>query len=328
MLHLPTGNLLISTPRFFTNNALEFDLDPEAPSPQEWLKFVTQLFGNDRESLELLQDWFGYCLTSDTSQQKMLLMVGPTRPGKGTIARVLKELVGTANVYAPTTSGLAGNFGLQPLLGKSLAIVSDARFRGKDISTVVVRLLCVSGEDPLSVDRKFMGSVYLKLPTRFMFLSNELPKLSDASGALAGRFVMLQTTKSFYGLEDHGLTAKLLAELPGIFNWAIEGWKRLRHRGRFFVPASVAEELQAMRDLGSPVGAFVREKCEVGQGLRVNVEDLYSAWVGWCRREGHTVTLSIQTFGRDLKAATATVECRRGTGNVRFYDGITFKEGV
>lgn len=56
----------------------------------------------------------------------MLLIVGPKRSGKGTIARVLTRLIGNGNVSGPTTSSLAGPFGLQPLIGKTLAIVSDA----------------------------------------------------------------------------------------------------------------------------------------------------------------------------------------------------------
>ena len=175
------------------------------------------------ESLDLLQEWFGYCLTGDTSQQKMMLMVGPKRSGKGTIARVLTRLIGNGNVSGPTTSSLAGPFGLQPLIGKTLAIVSDARFHGENIATVVERLLCISGEDTLTVDRKHTTSVTMKLPTRFMFLTNEFPRLNDASGALAGRFVILRLTQSFYGKEDTGLTDRLLNELPGILNWAIEG---------------------------------------------------------------------------------------------------------
>src|SRR5690606_19462785 len=111
-----------------------------------------------------------------------------------------------------TTGSLAGNFGLQPLIDKSLAIVSDARFSGPNVATVVERLLCISGEDTLTIDRKFLGAVSMKLATRFMFLSNELPRLADSSTALAGRFLVLRLTRSFYGHEDHSLTEQLLEE--------------------------------------------------------------------------------------------------------------------
>jgi putative DNA primase/helicase len=322
LLHLPTMRQFEPTPQFFTTSALDFDPDPLSPPPMEWLGFLNQLFDGDIEALDLLQEWFGYCLICDTSQQKMLLIVGPRRSGKGTIARVLTRLVGPANVCGPTTSSLAGAFGLQPLLGKSLAIVSDARFHGENIQTVIERLLCISGEDTLTVDRKHLTSVTMKLPTRFVFLSNELPRLSDASGALAGRFVILRLTQSFFGKEDLKLTPKLLAELPGILNWAIKGWHRLRERGHFQMPQSVTDAVLDMEDLASPVGAFVRDECIVGAGQRVWMDELYDSWKRWCEREGRSVVTTRQSFGRDLAAAVPGIAARRNQNYGRFYEGI------
>ena len=293
--------------------------------PMAWHQFLHQLFDGDLEALELLQEWFGYCLTGDTSQQKMMLIVGPRRSGKGTIARVLARLVGIGNVCGPTTSSLASHFGLQPLIGKTLAIVSDARFHGENIPTVVERLLCISGEDLATVDRKFLGSVTMKLPTRFMFLTNELPRLTDASGALAGRFVTLRLTESFYGKEDTGLTDRLLDELPGILNWAIEGWQRLHQRGHFLIPTSVKDVVQEIEDLSSPVSAFVRDECIVGPGHRVLVDVLYDVWRRWCEQEGRQIVTTKQTFGRDLAAAVAGVTRRRGTAMQPFYEGISLR---
>jgi hypothetical protein len=42
--------------------------------------------------------------------------------------------VGDDNVAGPTLSSLGGEFGLQPLIGKPLAVVSDARFSGRDLA--------------------------------------------------------------------------------------------------------------------------------------------------------------------------------------------------
>jgi putative DNA primase/helicase len=322
LVHLPTGRELPTSPQLFVMNALDFDPDPEAPEPMEWHTFLHQLFDGDLESLELLQEWFGYALTADTSQQKMLLIVGPRRSGKGTIARVLRQLVGEGNVCGPTTSSLAGSFGLQPLIGKLLAIVSDARFVGEGITTVVERLLTISGEDAVSIDRKYVTSVTMKLPTRFMFLTNEFPRLHDASGALAGRFVILQLTESFYGKEDVGLTNRLLKELPGILNWAIKGWRRLRERGHFVMPSSSADAMRELEELSSPVQAFVREMCVVSAPARVGVNELYDAWRAWCVGEGRLKPSPNQVFGRDLKAAFPHVRRRRGTHDQRFYEGI------
>ena len=67
-----------------------------------------------------------------------------------------------------------------------------------------------------------------RLETRFVILTNELPRLADASGAMANRFIILALTTSFFGKEDRGLAAKFAAEMPGLLNWSIEGWGRFR----------------------------------------------------------------------------------------------------
>lgn len=325
-LDLANNVILAPTPALFNTSAIDFDYVPRPEPPERWIAFLEQLWKDDLQSVELLQEWMGYCLVADTSLQKMLLLVGPRRSGKGTIARILRCLVGHGNVVGPTTSSLAGTFGLQPLIGKSLAIVSDARFTGESIGIVTERLLCISGEDTLTIDRKFLGSVTMKLATRFMFISNELPRMNDASGALAGRFVILRLTESFYGREDAALTETLKAELPGILLWAIDGLKRLRARGRFVQPASVADAVRELEDLASPVGAFVRDCCVVGAGHRVWVDDLYHAWKHWCERDGRTIVTNKQTFGRDLSAAVAGVTRRRGAMDQPFYAGVGLKD--
>ncbi|MCG3180457.1 MAG: hypothetical protein BIFFINMI_02818 [Phycisphaerae bacterium] len=325
-LHIPTATTFPATPALFNINSLEFDYDPAAAVPAKWLAFLQELWPDDQQSIDLLQEWFGYCLTVDTSQQKMLLLLGPKRCGKGTIGRVLTRLVGAGNVAGPTTSSLAGPFGLQPLIGKSVAIVSDARFKGDDIAVVVERLLCISGEDTLTIDRKHVGSVTMKLPTRFMFLTNELPGASDASGALAGRFLVLRFTTSFYGREDIELTNKLLAELPGILLWALQGWQRLHARGRFVQPASVEDTIGDLEDLFSPVGAFVRERCLVGNGQSVEMNELFAAWRDYCQSIGRTHVGTIQTFGRDLRAVMPglrVTQPRLAGVRMRWYEGIS-----
>jgi putative DNA primase/helicase len=309
----------------FTTNALDFDYDSNAPTPVRWLSFLQGLWPEDPPSIDLLQEWFGYCLTLDTRQQKMLLIVGPRRSGKGTIGRVLTQLAGQANVCGPTTTSLAGPFGLQPLIGKSLAIVSDARFHGESILTVLERLLCISGEDTLTIDRKHMPSVTMTLPTRFVFFTNELHRLTDASAALAGRFLTLRLTRSFYGCEDMQLTEKLLTERPGILLWAIQGWLRLRDRGHFVQPESVREAVRELEDLASPVGAFVRECCVVAPGQCIEAGRLYEAWKQFCIELGRDHPGTAQTFGRDLRAAVpgiTTRQAREYGSRIRLIEGI------
>jgi putative DNA primase/helicase len=314
------------TPAFFSPNALDFDFNLNAPAPATWLAFLRELWDDDSQSIDTLQEWIGYLLTPDTRQQKMLLLVGPKRSGKGTVARVIRGLIGPENVAGPTLSSLGTNFGLWPLLGKTAAIISDARLSGRtDTATVTERLLSISGEDALTIDRKNLPPVTVKLAVRFSILTNELPRLGDSSGALTGRMILLRMTRSWYGKEDTALTDRLLSERPGILVWAIEGWRRLRERGHFVQPEDGRDLLGELDDLASPVGAFVRERCRVGPGYRVAVADLFAEWKRFCDERGRKEPGTEQVFGRDLLAAVPTlrrVRPRDEKDRYRAYEGI------
>jgi putative DNA primase/helicase len=328
LLHVPSGHLALHSPLFFGLNAVEFDYDADAPEPDEWIKFLWNIWPRDGEAIDCLQEMFGYLLTTDTRQQKMFLLVGPKRSGKGTIARVLKALLGSTNIAGPTLNSLGTQFGKQPLIGKQLAVISDARLSGRaDAAAIAEALLTVSGEDGITIDRKHRESWYGTLPTRFLILTNELPRITDSSGALASRFIVLTLAESFYGREDHGLTARLLGELPGIMNWALEGLRRLQHRGHFRQPASSSEAIQDLEDLGSPISAFIRERCIIAAGKTVPCTKLFDAWKAWCEAQGRDHAGTVQTFGRDLRAAEPGLKIeqpREGEGGkqVRKYTGI------
>jgi putative DNA primase/helicase len=329
LLHLPTLRLLPHTPRFFTLNGLDYPFEPDCPEPKQWLALLDQLWKDDREAIEAVQEVFGYCLTADTRQQKAFMLIGPRRSGKGTLARVLAQVVGSQNAVAPTLAGLGMNFGLAPLIGKRVAIISDARLGGRaDQHAIAERLLSITGEDTVTIDRKYMSAWTGQLSVRFLLISNELPRLSDASCALVSRFIVLVLTRSFYGREDQTLTARLLTELPGILNWTIVGWRRLNERGHFLQPRSAFEVVQQFEDLSSPIGAFLRDRCVIGAEHSVAVGHLFDSWCEWCKAQGPDHSGTAQSFGRDLRAAIPALKVtqpRDGDDRLRRYQGLRLK---
>ena len=332
LLHLPTRTLAPATPKLFNLNAVPFAYDARAAVPAQWLAFLTQVWPDDPQAVDTLQELFGYLLTPETSQQKVFLIVGPKRSGKGTIARVLTAMLGAANVASPTLASLGDQFGLQPLVGKLAAVVSDARLGGKaDPAAVAEQILRISGEDQVNVGRKFLGALSLRLGVRFLLMTNELPRIADTSGALASRFVILTMAQSFYGREDPGLTSRLLNELPGVLAWAVEGWHRLTARGYFMPPASSVAAAQELADLGSPVGTFVREACVVGAAHDVGVDHLYLIWRMWCTEQGIERAGNKQQFGRDIGAVVpglAITQPRVEGARVRAYRGVGLALGT
>jgi putative DNA primase/helicase len=329
LLHLPTRKLLNHTSAFFNLNALPFAYEPRARQPKEWFAFLRSVWEDDQEAIDALQEIFGYCLTLDQAHQKIFMLVGPRRCGKGTIGRTLTALLGRDNVTGPTLASIGTNFGLAPLIGKPLAIISDARLGSRaDQQVIAERLLSISGEDGLTIDRKYLSAWTGRLPTRFLLLTNELPRITDASGALASRFIVLVMTKSFYGREDLGLERRLIADLPGILNWALDGRDRLAGRGYFVQPTSSIEVAQQLYDLSSPMGAFVRDRCIVDAPRRVGCDLLFEEWKAWCLAQGRDHPGTKQTFGRDLRAAVPTIRVtqpRNGEDRHRYYEGIGLK---
>jgi len=313
-------------PEWFTPSPLPFDYHPDAGEPEEWHRFQDDLFDDDIESRDTLQEMFGYLLSGETRQQKIFLIVGPKRSGKGTIARVQSAIVGPGNVVAPTLSSLGRTFGLAPLLGKKVAIIADARIgRRADQAAVAEELLSISGEDSRTVDRKYLPSVTARRPVRFVILTNELPRITDASGALASRMIVLSLTRSFLGNEDPFLGDRLLQELPKIGMWAVRGLMRLRERGRFVQPSASFEAVRTLEDLGSAIAAFVRDRCVLEPGSAVEIQHLFDEWRDWCKTVGRDHAGTIQSFGRDLHSfepKIKVIQPRIGDERPRMYSGI------
>jgi putative DNA primase/helicase len=223
-------------------------------------------------------------------------------------------------------AGLATNFGLAPLIHARLAIIADARLSGRtDLAIVIERLLTISGEDAITIDRKHTAAWTGRLPTRLMLMSNELPRLADASGALASRFIPLILRESFLGREDIALEARVLAGLAAVFWWAVAGYRRLTARGRFIGTQAGQDAIDQLTDLASPVGAFVREWCVVKPGQQVARAELYDAWRAWCDGEGRQHTGDTAAFGRDLRAVVPGIGDTQPTidgQRLRAYEGI------
>jgi putative DNA primase/helicase len=328
LLDRETRELVAHTPDVFNTYSLSFDYDSDPPTPNQWLSFLSDLWPDDAESIECLQEIFGYILVGGTSLQKMFMLVGPRRSGKGTIGRLLVALLGSVNACSPTMSAISSHFGMQNLVGKQLALISDARLGDRnDAHVAVERMLTVTGEDAVSIPRKYRDDWNGTLPVRFVVLTNEVPRVRDASNAFASRHIMLTLERSFLGQEDTHLTTKLLTEAPSIFAWALEGYDRLMERGAFVQPAAGLALIRQMEDMASPVAAFVRDRCTLGPELSIQKDALFAAWQTWCDEEGMMSGGYRELFSRDLFSSFTSVKPGLGPRPTRakIFLGIDLK---
>jgi len=310
IVDLDTGKLYPSSPRFFSMHAIEADYNPDAQCP-EWFNFLETLWPDSIENINLLQQIFGYFLSTDMSQQKIFMLLGPKRSGKGTIGRILEVLLGRRSVARMGLSNFDDLFGMEKIIDKSLAIISDARLEGGERHAMLMeRMLNISGEDSISIDQKYRQAWSGPLNVRFLLLTNEMPIVSDPSGAFASRFTILETIRSFYDHEDRKLDIKLAAERSGIFTWAVHGWQDLQTHGSFIEPNDSRERREQMEMATGPVRFFVEEQCQLAPDYSVKVSDLYDRYRNWAKERGIYASGPIQ-FSNQLHSAFPNVKTSR-----------------
>jgi putative DNA primase/helicase len=326
LFHLEEGVLLPHSLGFFTQNSLPFAYSPEASCPV-WESFLSQLWEGDEESVQCLQEIFGYILSGDTRQQKFFNLIGPRRSGKGTINKVLVALLGQHNTVAPELGELCDTFGLQPWLGKLLASFTDARAPDRNRNAVVSQLLRIVGGDTVTVNRKNKESWNGYLPTRIVIYSNEVLQLTENSNALTGRMVVLRMTKSFYGKEDTDLASKLMRELSGIFNWAMVGeHRRVARGGHFLQPKSGLELLEVMEELSNPLKPFIEDVLIFEPGGMVDKDELFAVYKHWAHKKsihpGNDLSFKKKFLASVQDRPIENTEIRTNGERKRVYVGI------
>jgi len=331
LVDITTGKLYDPTPDFFTRTALPIDYDPNAPAPELWLTFLADVTSQRPELINLIQEMFGYLIATDTSHQKVFFLYGNPRCGKGTLLRTLIKLIGEQNTCSPSIKNLAGTFGFQSMIGKTLAVVSDMATDSRtDLSAAANSINAVSGEDYIEANRKNKDFWNGRLDARFVLAGNDLPGFGAHTAALAARLIILPFEEHYLGREDYDLSNKLATELSSILNWAIAGLKSLRERGRFREPADCLAAKTRLLHRGNPVLGFVQERCVTEPAARIGKADLYAAYAAYC--DEHEVELKgAEVFARKLYEAAPGVRKLRGQeglARTQEYCGIRLAEAA
>jgi len=295
---------------FYTFGYLPFDYDPNAKCPQ-WENFLADIFTATGDELagSILQEWFGYLITNGTYCKKIFVLAGPARSGKSTIVNVLRALVGNVSTASLSLTSLAKECGLQPLIAKTVAIIDDADTmrNSSDITRAVERLKSITREDAQQIRRTNAPYVEAKkLGVRIVMVADKIQGLPDFAGAIANRFNFLVTTQNFPKRQDRHLEKRLKTELPGIFNWSLEGLKRLRHRGYMQEHPASIEVREDFEKMSSPMKAFVSDWCIVKNAAFVPVDILWQAYCNWARENGNRA-YSRRGFITEIKEACPAI---------------------
>ena len=319
--------LMDHDPEFHILSCMQYEYKPEAKCAK-WLEFLQQVFEKDDERIQLLQQWFGYSLIYDYRFQKMLVMIGESRSGKGVITKILQSMIGGEAFVGTTMSNMSGDFGLDAIKSAKVASIGDAHRAPKDrIERVKEILLNVTGGDEVMVNRKNKKELPVTIPARLMLAANRFPNFIDEYDALLNRYLVLPFNVTFAGRENVTLFEELKLELPGIFNWALKGLLDLGESGAFVTPAAGEIRKQQIREQQNPVGAFIKEFMTVGNGDKVLTDELYSTYERFCE-ERSLFKDDRRVFGKRISSITGVEKIRltENGARVHYYTNIGLKD--
>lgn len=338
-----TGEMLPLTHHFWAHSALKFDWDPAQACPV-WERFLGEVFPNDPEACGTLEEMMGYCMTEETRFQKGGMLIGKSRSGKGTIARMLLQLVGPeASVSLSIHTWLKGEHSAQSLIGKRVGVFPD--WRGKPGKRFGANydpgglepasremLLKITGEDDVTIPRKYIGAWHGKLPLKTVIASNKIPNLNDPT--LNTRYIKFRFNVSFKDREDTELLSKLVAELPGIAARCIAAYQRLCRRGRFIQPTSglaLDREILAASDA---VAAMAMDCFVLDPNGTTTKASAYSRFTAWCgENQRGDIKVQDNQFGKLLRTVagfenikwTRPLDLATGKQGPRVWHGFTLR---
>jgi putative DNA primase/helicase len=227
MVDLRTGATTPHDPAYLSRTQHPVTWDPSAACPvyDQWLMEVIPDQADDLEEVA------GTMLDPSRTPSKALFAYGPSHSGKSTFLRLLDAIAGGENTSAVTLHALADDrFAAANVYGKVLNTAAD--LSPKDVSDLSVFKM-MTGEDPVTGNRKYGGQFKFTNTALFAFSANELPAVGESSRAYANRMKPFHFKHSFAGREDPSLEAKLREELPGIVNRWVKAYQRFLLRGNY-----------------------------------------------------------------------------------------------
>ena len=217
------------TPEYFGVDRVGYAYDPAAVCPM-WERYLQTTFDNE-DSRTALQMLFGYVLSGKFDKNIGFFLIGRGGDGKSVAAHILRKLVGENQTCCLPFANLGDRFSSYLLTEHKLNLVEELPVSAEvyNISDAEKIFKMVTDGAVIPVERKYHTPQEKRAKARCVFLANELPSFVDRSHGLWDRLIVLPFTHRFRDTksEKANLKYELEAELPGIFNWAIDGARKL-----------------------------------------------------------------------------------------------------
>lgn len=303
VVDLRSGKLRQANPNdlITRHSPVVFDKAAKAPTFMTFLDTVTR--GN-QPLARYLQQIAGYCLSGLISEQCIFFFYGGGANGKSTFLNVLKQLLG-ADLAAQTPTETL-------MLKRSQATNDLARLRDirlvlaneiEDGTTLAESLVKqITGGD--AVTARFHYQEYFEYQPKFklMMAGNHKPIIRGRDNGIWRRIRLIPFEANIPPSQrDKNLPAKLHAELPGILNWALKGYRDLHKNGGLKTPAYVEKAVEDYRKEMDLLEAWTSACCAVGPTLEWKSSEAYCSYKYWAEQNGYR-PMTAGVFSRDLEA--------------------------
>ncbi|PJB72851.1 MAG: hypothetical protein CO093_02055 [Alphaproteobacteria bacterium CG_4_9_14_3_um_filter_47_13] len=257
--------------------------DPQAGC-QRFTQFLTEIFQNNPDGQDkalALLEMIGYTLVSHARFERFALLIGPGANGKSVVMEVVRALVGSESVAAVQPSQFGNKFQRAHLHLKLANLVTEIA-EGGEIADAELKAI-TSGELTTAEHKNKNPFDFCPFCTCW-FGANHMPHTRDFSDALFRRALVIPFNRIFKGVDaDPHLKIKLLDELPGIMNLAMQAFGEVMKRGTFTEPQSCLAAKQEWRLEADQAAQFTDEKCVIKPEAAIGSGELYNEYRTLCK---------------------------------------------
>jgi len=235
---------------------------------------------------------FGLSLVPDTSLDVFFILYGESGTGKTVCLEILTALINPDNVCCLPLSKLTEKHSSHLLTENLLNIVGDLPTAGNkaNLSSIEGLLKDLASGSLVPVERKGIDPIKAPAIARCIFATNSLPNFADRSGGIWDRIRIIPFDEKFRHTDKQNpnLSREIIdEELPGVFNWAIEGLRKLRKLNHFPDTKKGKELADTHRLICDHEREFLEEFYTENNAGYVIKQVLYNAYREHCKNNGY-----------------------------------------
>lgn len=315
-----SGELMPHSHKHLFRSCSEVDFKPGVDCPK-WLEFLNEVFIGDQQLIKLAQLMFGYIIIGGRPfLHKAFVLYGSGRNGKSTFMEVLSAVIGENAYSTVSLSNLHKEFSVVSIDGKLANMVEETP--NDEINSEAFKNLVAGGR--VQAAHKGFDEYTFRCDARFIFACNDLPKFKDKNNSMLDRLVFVPFTRYFEEIErDVEIVDKLLGELSGIYNWALEGAKEILETKKLPSVDAVNKTKEEYRQETDNVYAWYKNSIEITQEVnKISSDKLYRKYKFSITEDGQ-FPLSKRKF---LKSLRDLIIIDYKANNLPFNRDYTFEE--